>query len=77
MEQQYSFLECMWMLSGNGCFGTALHFGVLSDTEKGTNWAYQPKLAVLRLSTALKEKYLSMDNKNAKQRAVVSNGTFI
>ena len=54
-----------------------LHFGVLSHTEKGTKWAYQPKLAVLRLSTALKEKYLSMDNKNAKQRAVVSNGTFI
>ena len=29
-----------------------LHFGVLSHTEKDTTWAYQPKLAVLGLSTA-------------------------
>ena len=29
-----------------------LHFGVLSSTEKGTKWAYQPNLAVLGLSSA-------------------------
>ena len=30
-----------------------LHLGVLSHTEKDTKWAYQSKLAVLELSTAL------------------------
>ena len=31
-----------------------LHFGVLSSTKKGTKWAYQPNLAELGLSPALK-----------------------
>ena len=42
MEQQNSFFECMWMLSGNGCFGTFCTLGYCLIPKKVPNELISP-----------------------------------
>ena len=42
MEQEYSFFECMWTLSGNGCFGTFCTLGYCLIPEEVPNELISP-----------------------------------
>ena len=42
MEQQNSFIECMWMLTGNGCFGTFCTLGYCLVQKKVSNELISP-----------------------------------